>query len=247
MKVKAYKTHKINVGENLLEILDKYLLKLKNKDIVIITSKIISLSQKRVIKNDGKITKMELAQKESDLYLPDELVKYGVKLTITNNTLIASAGIDESNANGYFVLWPKDPMKEAHKIWTYLRSKHKLKELGIVISDSHGMILRRGLTGFGLSWCGFEPLLNYIGKPDIFGKRMNVSKTNLVDGIAAASVLEMGEGSEQTPIAVVSDIRSIKFLNRPPLDEEIKEMTLTPDEDIYSALLTSVPWNKKRA
>lgn len=244
MVVKAYKTHRIEAGENLFGILDRYLPKLSEKNVVVITSKIISLYQKRVVKNDGKVTKIELSQKEADLFLPDKYVKYGVKLTITNNTLIASAGIDESNAHGYFVFWPKDPMGEARKIWKYLRSKHSINELGIVISDSHGMILRRGLTGFGLSWCGFEPLRDYIGKPDIFGKIMNVSKSNLVDGLAESAVLEMGEGSEQTPIAVIRDVKFVKFVNRPPLKKEINEMILTPENDIYSSLLTSVKWEK---
>ncbi len=247
MVVKAYKTHKIEAGENLFEILDKYLPKLSERDVVVVTSKIISLSQKRVVKNDGKITKIELAQKEADYFLPDKYIKYGVKLTLTNNTLIASAGIDESNANGYFVLWPKYPMKEAENIWFHLRSKHKINELGVVISDSHGMILRRGLTGFGLSWCGFEPLKNYIGKPDIFGKIMNVSKTNLVDSLAASAVLTMGEGSEQTPLAVVTEAPFIRFVNRVPSKLEMEKMTLTPESDIYSALLTSVKWKRGRA
>lgn len=246
MIIKAYRTHKIEVGENLLDILDKYLPKLSERDVVVITSKIISLTQKRVVKNDGKVSKLELAQKEADLYLPDKYIKYGVKLTITNNTLIASAGIDESNAHGYFVLWPKNPIKEAEKIWRHLRSKHKINELGIVISDSHGMILRRGLTGFGLSWCGFEPLKDYVGKPDIFGKIMNVSKTNLVDSLASSAVLQMGEGNEQTPLAVVTGAPFIKFLNREPSKLEIEEMTLTPENDIYSALLTSVKWKRGR-
>lgn len=246
MTIRAYKTHKILPGENLFKILDKYLPKLSENQVVFVTSKILSLSQKRVIKQDGKTTKINLAKKESDLYLPEKYIKYGVRLTITNDTLIASAGIDESNSAGYFVLWPKDPMKEAEKIWRYLSSKFGLKHLGIVITDSHGMILRKGLTGFGLAWCGFEPLKNYIGTPDLFGKIMNVSKTNLVDGLSASAVLTMGEGREQTPLAVASDLPFIKFKTSPPSKEEIDEMHITMDTDIYSALLTSVPWKKGR-
>lgn len=244
MIIKAYKTEKIYPKKNLFDILDKYLPKLSEKQVVFITSKIISLSQNNVIKNDGKTTKIELAKKYSDYYLPEKYIKYGVRLTIANDTLIASAGIDGSNSAGNFVLWPKNPMKEAEKIWNYLRAKFKVEHLGVVITDSHGMILRKGLTGFGLAWCGFEPIKNYVGTTDIFGKILNVSKTNLVDGLAASAVLLMGEGREQTPLAVASDLEFIKFKQTPPSKEEKDEMHITPETDLYSALLTSVKWKK---
>lgn len=244
MNIKAYKTDKIYPGDNLYRILDKFLPELHEKEVVFVTSKIVSLAQKRVIKNDGKITKIELAKKMADYYLPEKYIKYGVRLTITNDTLIASAGIDESNSKGYFVLWPKDVLKEAESMWTYLRKKFNIEHLGVVITDSHGMILRKGLTGFGLAWCGFEPIKDYVGKPDIFGKILNVSKTNLVDGLASSAVLVMGEGSEQTPLAVASDLPFIEFKTSPPSEEEIDEMHITPENDLYSALLTSVKWDR---
>lgn len=244
MNIKPYKTKKILSKENLFKILDDYLPKVSENQVVFVTSKIVSLCQNRVIKKDGKTTKVELSKKYSDYYLPEKHIRYGVRFTITNDTLIASAGIDESNSGDYFVLWPKDPMLEAKSIWNYLKEKFNIKNLGVVITDSHGMILRKGLTGFGLAWCGFEPIKNYVGTPDIFGKILNVSKSNLVDGLAASAVLMMGEGSEQTPLAVASDVDFIKFKQTPPSKEEIDEMHLTVDNDIYSALLTSVPWKK---
>lgn len=244
MIVNKFKTHKIKVGDNLYKILDKYLPKLEEKDVVVITSKILSITQGSVVKNDGKISKEELVKKEAQFYLPEKYIKHGVHLTITDSALIASAGIDESNANGYFILWPKSPIKEAVRIWTYLRKKFSLNNLGVVITDSHGMILRRGLIGFGIGWCGFEPLRNYIGTPDIFGKLLNVSKSNIVDGLAATAVLEMGEGDEQTPLAVIKDANFIKFVYKSPTKKEIEEINIKINDDIYSALLTSVKWEK---
>ncbi len=244
MIVNKFKTNKIKSGDNIYKILDKYLPKLEEKDVVVITSKIISICQGAVVKNDGKISKVELLKKEAQFYLPEKYIKYGVHLTITNNALIASAGIDESNGNGYFILWPKLPMDEAEKIWMYLRKKFNLNNLGIVITDSHGMILRRGLIGFGLAWCGFEPLKDYIGTPDIFGKILNVSKSNIVDGLAATAVLEMGEGNEQTPLAVIKETNFVKFTSYVPTKKEIEEINIKIEDDIYSALLTSVRWEK---
>ncbi len=244
MIVKAYKTHKIRVGDNLFKILDKYLPKLEEKDIVVITSKIISICQGRVVKNDGKITKQDLVKKEAQYYLPEKYVKYGVHPTITNNVFIVSAGIDESNADGYFVLWPKNVMSQAADIWKFLRKKHKIKSLGVVVTDSRLSPLRRGTTGFGIAWCGFEPLKDYIGTPDIFGRKLKLTKSNIVDGLAASAVLAIGEGREQTPLAVIKDAPFIKFKTTPPSKEEISEMRIPLEDDIYSALLTSVKWEK---
>jgi F420-0:gamma-glutamyl ligase len=198
MQITAYKTQKIVLGDNLFKILDRTLPKLKEKDIVVITSKIISIIQGRIIKNDGKITKLDLVKKEADLIMPERYVRFGVNLTIKDNILIGSSGIDESNGNGYFILWPKDIKETTEEIWVYLRKKHQLKRLGIIITDSHSSPFRRGTRGFGMSWCGFEPLKSYVGKPDIFGRLLKFEQLSIVDSVAASAVLVMGEGNEQT-------------------------------------------------
>lgn len=244
MIVKAYKTHKIKPGDNLFKILDKYLPRLKEKDVVVITSKIVAICQGRVVKNDGTIDKFDLTKKEAQYYLPEKYIRHGVHPTITNDVFIVSAGIDESNGAGYFVLWPKDPMKEAEKVWEYFRRKSNLKKLGVVITDSRLVPLRRGVTGFGIAWCGFEPLKDYIGTPDLFGRDFKLEKTNLVDSLGASAVFVIGEGKEQTPIAVVSNPPHLVFKSAPPTKEEIKEMRIPLEDDVYAGLLTSVRWEK---
>lgn len=244
MIVKAYRTQKIKLGDNLFAILDKYLPSLKEKDVVVITSKIVAICQGRVLKKDGKTTKFELAKKEAQYFLSEKYIVWGVHPTITNNVFTASAGIDESNGGGYWIFWPKDPMVEAKKIWDYLRTKNKIRKLGVVITDSKLTPLRRGITGFGIAWCGFKPLKDYIGKPDIFGYPLKVTKTNIVDSLSASAVTVTGEGNEQTPLAIIKDVPFVNFLNRKPTKTEINEMVIPLKEDIYSALLTSVKWEK---
>ena len=244
MKVAVYKTKKVIPGDKLFQIIDENLPKLKERDIVVITSKIISLCQSRVVKNDGKITKHELMVKEADFYLPEKYVSYDIHATIKNNIMVAVAGIDESNGGGYFVLWPENLQETTNQIWEYLRKKHKIKHLGIVVSDSKIIPMRKGTSGVGLSWCGFGPLRNYIGVPDIFGHNLRLTKANLVDGIAAAAVLNMGEGKEQTPLAIISDVLNINFVERIPNAEELNEMTLNLDTDVYSKIFKAVKWLK---
>ena len=244
MQIIAYKTQKIVLGDNLFKILDRTLPKLKEKDIVAITSKIISITQGRIIKNDGKITKLDLVKKEADLIMPERYVRFGVNLTIKDNILIGSSGIDESNGDGYFILWPKDIKETTEEIWVYLRKQYKLKYLGIVITDSHSSPFRRGTRGFGMSWCGFEPLKSYVGKPDIFGRLLKFEQLSIVDSVAASAVLVMGEGNEQTPIAVMNETSAVNFVDRVPNKKELSETTITLHSDVYSGPLTAIKWLK---
>jgi coenzyme F420-0:L-glutamate ligase/coenzyme F420-1:gamma-L-glutamate ligase len=91
---------------------------------------------------------------------------------------------------------------------------------------------------------GFLGLRNYIGKPDLFGNTMKVTQSSLAGGLAAAAVLAMGEGSEQTPICLITDAHFIKFQNRNPSANELKELYITIEDDIFDALISSAPWQK---
>jgi len=245
MKVTAYKTHKITVGEDIFAILDQYLPKLEEGTVVAITSKIISLCQGDVIKNDGNIDKKELIKKEAEYYIATDDTRYGTVIpTIKNNILIANSGVDESNADGNFILWPKAIERITDEIWQKLREKRGINELGIIVTDSRLTPLRWGITGVGISWCGFEAFKDYRGKPDIFGRELKMSQESIIDGLAAATVVVMGEGSEQTPLATVTDIPFVKFQNRPPTKEECDATKIEKEDDIYGKLMTSVTWEK---
>lgn len=243
MRVTAYKTPKIVPGNELTVILDKHLPAIPEKSVVIVTSKIVSVCEGRVIKNDGKVDKINLIKNEATLYM-DASDKWGIMLTVKNDILIASSGIDESNGNGYFILWPKDPFATAADIWHFLREKNKVKNLGVIIADSHTTPLRWGITGIGIAWCGFTPLKNYIGTPDIFGRHLHVTKASIVDGLAASAVVTMGEGNEQTPLAVIEDLPFVRFTSDPPTANEIRASRISIQEDIFSPLLTSTRWKK---
>lgn len=247
MQVIPYKTEMIIQGNDLWAALDSSLPKLEEKSIVVVTSKIVSICEGCAIKDDGAVTKAELAKKEADMYFTNaQTVRYDVALTIKYNILIANAGIDHSNGNGYFILWPKDPMLSARRIWEYLKSRDNLKELGVIISDSHIIPLRWGSQGFGLAWCGFEALNSYIGKPDIFGQLLKITNLAIIDGLAATAVVTMGEGNEQTPLAVITDILFVHFQDRPPSQSEIDALKISLVDDMYAPLLTSVDWQKNK-
>lgn len=245
MIVKAYKTPKVVVGNNIFTILDTCLPNIQENSVVVITSKIISICQGRVVKNDGSVDKNNLIRSEASLYMEDANSKqWGIVLTVKNDTLIASSGIDESNGNGYLILWPKDIEKTASAIWKHLRAKYHVKQLGVIITDSHTTPLRWGVTGIAIGWCGFVPLNNYIDQPDIFNRKLHVTKASVLDGLASSAVLVMGEGQEQTPLSVISDVPFVQFMDRPPTTKEVKSLHISITEDIFSPLLTSPLWKK---
>jgi dihydrofolate synthase / folylpolyglutamate synthase len=243
MQIIPIKTHLIKLGESLKHILDKYLLEVYDNDIIAITSKIISVCQSRVIKKNG-VNKKDLILQEADAIAQTELKDndYGIYLTIKNNILIPSAGIDESNANDSYILYPHNIPETVNFIWDYLRNKHSVNNLGVIMTDSHTTPMRQGVTGICIGWCGFEPLYSYINKPDLYGRSLKVTKINLLDALATASVLVMGEGNEQIPITIIRNPPKVSFLNRQPTIEEHNSVKIPIEQDLYYPLMKNVKW-----
>lgn len=217
--------------------------KIKENSIFVVTSKVVAIWQGRCIKI-GSIDKEALIKKEADLYLDrkENPNRYNVTLTIKNNILILTAGIDESNSNGYYTLWPSDPFESANKIYEFIKSMYGLKNLGVIITDSHTTPLRWGVTGIALSHYGFNPLKDYRGLNDIFGREMKISQSNIADSIASASVLVMGEGNEQTPLAIVEDVNFVEFVDQDL--QKTNPLEIDKETDLYSSLINSVNWKR---
>jgi dihydrofolate synthase / folylpolyglutamate synthase len=242
MHIKTYKTHKITIEDSLIPLIDAYIPQLEEGSIFVITSKIISLCEGNVVKKEEVSSKETLIQKQADAYLNEASASHSIQLTIKNNILIPSAGIDESNGNGVYVLYPKNIQQSAVAIWEYVRNRDKIQELGVLITDSQVIPMRRGVIGIGLGWCGFKSLYNYIGKLDCFDFPLRLTMKNNLDALSAAAVFCMGEGNEQTPFAVVTNAPKIEFQSTPPTDAEVKEISIPMEEDLYASLLKNAQW-----
>ncbi len=246
MTVKSYKTHKIKVGDDIYQILDKYLPPLSENSVVAITSKIISITQGDVIKNDGAVDKEDLIKQEADFYIESDVeTPYGkIFMTRKNGHIVFTAGIDESNADGNFILWPRNLQESTNKIWTYLRKRHDIKNLGVIITDSRVTPTRTGVIGFTMTWGGFKPFNEESGKPDIFGRIIKHTNVNVIEALGAAAALVMGEIKEQSPLAVLTDLPFVKFQNRAPSPKELRDVSWPIEKDMYGKLLTAVKWKK---
>lgn len=240
MLVQAIKTRKFLPPKDDLWDLLSAIKTLKENSVVAITSKVVSIGEGRCIPF-SETTKDRLAIKEADKYLPRELAPGGHVLhTIKNNMMIVSAGVDESNGANYYILWPKKPYLSAKRIWEYLRKKFKIKHLGIIITDSRLVPLRRGVVGIAISYIGFEPIRDYRGTQDIFGREFKMETSDIPDSLATAAVLEMGEGAEQQPIAVITDVSYIEFSS----NNLSEDLNIPEKEDMFYPFLSSVKWLK---
>ena len=236
MIIKSIKTHKIEIAESLLTVIDQYINHIQEKSILAIASKIISVCENNIISKTKKTAKLALIKEESDRLFRAKDQEF--LLTQKDNRLIPNAGIDESNSNRCYVLLPKNPQLTAKRIWIHLRKKHNLKNLGVIITDSNVTPLRVGVTGIAIGWCGFIPVYSYIGKKDLFQKTMKVTKVNLIDSLATAATLVMGEGDERSPIAVLSDLPlTVTFKDSSPSKYDQQSVLMDPQKDLFRKVL----------
>lgn len=243
MIVRPIKTEKVAPGYgDILKLLDKHLPELAENSVVAVTSKVVAICEGRTVPIDDA-DKNELAIRESEYYLPRHMSKYNYSFTITHNTLIPVAGIDESNGDGHYVLWPSNPQLSANRIREYLVKRYGLKNVGVIITDSTARPLHYGTEGVGISYSGFSPLNNYVGDKDLFGREFKVSVANILDSLAAATVVVMGEGTEQTPIALISDIPFVRFQAHNPTPDELSQFFVRHmDDDLFEPFLKNMGW-----
>lgn len=217
MIVKPIKTRIFKEGEDVTIFIKKQIKKIPEKSVLVVTSKIVALAERRTAEISDEKSKERLIKKESNIAIK---TKYAW-LTIKDGMFMASAGIDESNGNGKLILLPKDSFKSAKMIREKLKKIYKIKNLGVLITDSRTLPLRAGVIGLSLGYAGFKGIRDYRKNKDIFGRKFHFSRTNVADGLASAAVLEMGEGNEKLPLALITNSR-IEFTDKTIRKNEIK-------------------------
>lgn len=236
MQIKAIKTKIFSENEDLVPFILKYVKKIPENSVLVVTSKIVALSLGRVWNLKNEKEKVGLIKSESDFALKTKMVW----MTIKDGMVMANAGIDESNAKGKLILLPKDSFKSAEILRKKIIQKFKLKNFGVLITDSRLMPLRAGVVGVALGYAGFGGIKDYIGKKDIFGKVFKISKTDVADSLATSAVLCMGEGNERRPLALITN-PPVVFKNK----VNKKELLIDPKEDIYAPMFNHITNNKK--
>jgi len=247
MKIEAVKTRLVHANEiSLNDLLAESIKTLPEDSIVAISSKVAALCEGRVVKK-SETDLSQLIEHEAELFLdpsfrPQAQGKY---FTINGNTLVSKAGIDESNVGeNYYVLWPQDLFATANNARKFLREKFGLRDIGVIIIDSVSSPMRRGTRGDMIAWSGFEAVNNYVGSPDLFGRDFRAEMSGIGTSLAVAANVVMGEGTEQAPLAIISDINFVKFVSRKPSRRDIELAFVRFDDDIFMPFLRMLPWQE---
>jgi coenzyme F420-0:L-glutamate ligase/coenzyme F420-1:gamma-L-glutamate ligase len=241
-EVFALKLPPMNSKFDLYEAISKTNFQFKQNDIVVISSKFVSISEGAVIQIDGlKVTqkaksiakRFQMEEKLTELVLREADEVYGgipgFLLCKKNGMLCPNAGIDRSNIpKGYAVLYPGQPFESANLLRLNFLNKRKLK-IFVVISDSRLMPGRLGTSGIAIAVSGFEPVVDERGKKDLFGNILRVTMRAVGDGLATIAVTLMGESRESTPVIVVRGFE-VKKNDRAM---NWRDLAIDPIEDIY--------------
>ncbi len=233
MQLISLKSQRISPNDDLIHAFQSALESasesIKEKDIVVIASKAVSYSEGRLVEAKNKSEFAELIKKEADTVLDEG----DMVITLKNKILIPNAGIDNSNTpEDQVILWPNDPFGSARDIRDELKYKFGLKDIGVLISDSHCQPLRSGTTGIAIGWAGFYGVQDERGSKDLFGKEMTYTQIAVADDLASAANVMMGETDASVPFVIVRDA-PVEFTEKKFSEDDY---FISPKECIYRGL-----------
>jgi coenzyme F420-0:L-glutamate ligase/coenzyme F420-1:gamma-L-glutamate ligase len=193
-------------------------------DIIVVAQKVVSKAQGRYVDLADIVPSArarELAiEVEKDPRLVEVILSESVRVVRRRPRLLivehrdgyvaANAGVDRSNidaapARDVVLLLPMEPDSAAEMLRQRL-AKHFRKPLGVIVSDSFGRPWRRGTVGVALGSAGIAALNDLRGRPDLFGRPLQVTETALADEVASAASLLMGQADEAHPVVLVSGL-----------------------------------------
>lgn len=176
---------------------------LHNGDVVVVTQKVVSKAEGRVVPERplGKAgwvareTRRVVARR-GDLVIAE--TRHGF--------VCANAGVDASNvADGLLTLLPEDPDASAENIRAKLEAATGSR-LGVVVTDTFGRPWRSGLVNVAIGCAGLPALVDLRGTRDATGRLLETTVMALADEVAAAGGLVMGKAAG-IPAAIVRGLR----------------------------------------
>ena len=213
---------------------------LNDGDILVVAQKIVSKQEGRMV-DLSTVTPSLLAQGIASQYNKDprvvELILSESKriVRMKNEIIIvqtytgficANAGIDESNVeDGYATLLPVDSDSSAQKIRDNIKNDLD-KDIAVVVSDTFGRPFRMGQTNCAIGVSGLNPLLDYAGTLDSFGRILRVTEIAIADEFSAAAELVMGK-TLNCPVVIIRDY-SFNFENH-----NISSLIRSENQDLF--------------
>ncbi|MFJ4921378.1 coenzyme F420-0:L-glutamate ligase [Streptomyces sp. NPDC088725] len=193
----------ISAGDDLAKLIAAADPGLAEGDILLVTSKIVSKSEGRII---------EATDRESaiDAETVRVVARRGTLRIVENKQglVMAAAGVDASNTRaGTVLLLPEDPDASARTIREGLREALGVN-VGVIVTDTFGRPWRSGLTDVAIGAAGVRVLDDLRGGTDAYGNPLSATVVALADELAAAGDLVKGK-AEGLPVAVVSGLSQL--------------------------------------
>lgn len=180
-------------------------LRLEDGDVVVVTHKIVSKAEGRVVRLD------ENDEEAKERLVLGEAVRVvrrrgGLIIAETKHGFVcANAGVDESNTEeGEVTLLPHDPDRSARGLRKQIKRLTRA-DVAIVITDTWGRAWRVGHQNFAIGVAGMLPAIDYRGTADHFGRILRVTSIAIADEIASAAELVMGK-SDKIPVAIIRGV-----------------------------------------
>lgn len=238
-----------NLAEIIVEVASKNGLEIEDGDIIVVAQKILSKAENRVLrlkdvvpskkaediaKVTGKSPKfVELVLKETR-----NIIKASRETLLVEDKrglICINAGIDKSNVEGRgkFALLPENPDDSAKKCRMEIK-KLTGKNVAVVVCDTYSRPFRRGQVNFAIGMSGIKPFKDYRGKKDLFRQTLKVKNVAIVDEIAAAAELLMGQAQEAMPVVIFKGLNGIvEFCDKC----SIAELQISSEEDLFKGAL----------
>jgi coenzyme F420-0:L-glutamate ligase/coenzyme F420-1:gamma-L-glutamate ligase len=193
-------------GDDLAELLIGGLaesgIELADRDVVVVTHKVVSKAEGAMVELAGDHPDAHRAVVEEEAV---SILRRRGELIIAETRqgfVCANAGVDRSNVPpGWALLQPRDPDRSAERLRRRL-SRASGAEVAVVITDTFGRAWRRGLADVAIGVAGMPAILDLRGTPDATGRLLQVTEIALADEVAAAADLVMGKATG-IPAAVV--------------------------------------------
>ncbi|WP_433828562.1 coenzyme F420-0:L-glutamate ligase [Actinoplanes sp. CA-015351] len=194
----------VTAGDDLAELITNAAPWLADGDILVVTSKIVSKAEGRLVEVPADGPEREEARQQVLAGETARVVARRGPTTIVqthHGFVMAAAGIDASNVDKtHLVLLPADPDASARALRDNLKARKK--NVAVIISDTMGRAWRNGLTDVALGAAGIEAVRDHRGEIDPYGNELVLTQMAVIDELSAAAELVKGK-SDQVPVAVI--------------------------------------------
>jgi coenzyme F420-0:L-glutamate ligase/coenzyme F420-1:gamma-L-glutamate ligase len=234
-----------NIAEMIVEVAKKNGVFLEDGDVLAVAQKIFSKAESKVVrlkdvvssekaKALAEVTARNPRLIELTLRDTNKILKATREIFIVEDKrglVCINAGIDKSNVKGKdkFALLPENPDESAKNLRVEIK-RLTGKNVAVVMCDTYSRPFRRGQVNFAIGISGIKPFKDYRGKKDLFNQVLKVKNIAVVDEIAAAAELLMGQAKEATPVIVLRGLKDyVEFCE----EYSISDLFISGKEDLF--------------